>query len=65
MMRHATKESFDTIMDTFATAGTPFVKLLMAVRQFDAQAEAGDEAAQKIIELVHQFSRLINACQKL
>lgn len=61
-MRPKTEAAFTNLLDTFtgADGGGRFVFLRSFVETLDAKAAAGDEAAKQVIEVVFQFSRLIN-----
>jgi len=61
-VRYDTKQAFQQILDTFSGAdgGISFVLLKTLVEELDQRAESGDQAAQRIVEVVYQFARLIN-----
>ncbi len=58
-----TRDALENIMDTMGDAGSfyPFLMLLIDV---DHQAAEGDPASIKLISMVTDFSRLINAAQR-
>ena len=64
--RKATTESLLNILDTFAGSdgGVRFVKFRGMIDTLDIQAKSGDESAQKIIDIMHQFSRMIDLAQE-
>jgi hypothetical protein len=66
-MRRETKEHFTNILDsiTGADGGARFINYKEFVEVMDDRAQKGDLAAEQIIELVKQFSRLINTSQKV
>lgn len=55
------QEHFDNILDTFSGAdgGIRFVKFKWMLNDLEHQASSGDESAQKILDIVEQFSRMI------
>ena len=57
-----TKEYLDNVLDCFggADGGVSFVKFRYAVEDLEKQAMGGDVSAKRIIEVVRQFSKLIN-----
>ena len=57
-----TKEYLDNILDCFggADGGVSFAKFRYAVEDLEKQAMGGDVSAKRIIEVVRQFSKLIN-----
>lgn len=61
-MREKVQAAFDNILDTMggADGGMKFMKLMMAIRQLDEQAEKGDKAAEQVIRVIIQFSKLID-----
>lgn len=56
------KLAMDNILDTFtgADGGIKFVKLRSALDAFEIKAGTGDKASEKILEVVTNFSRLID-----
>ena len=65
-MRGTIKANLDNITDCFtgADGGVRFALLLGLVRELDAQASAGDAAAQKVLDVLTQFSRLSDVAAK-
>lgn len=65
-MRVQTEQSFRNILDTFSGAdgGGKFVFFRSFVIDFDKRAEECDAAAQKIIDIILQFSRMIDVAEK-
>lgn len=61
-LRPATLRHVDNIMDTFAGAdgGGKFVCFRILIEEMDRQAGTGDVAAQKIVDVVMRFSRLLD-----
>jgi hypothetical protein len=53
--------AIDDIMDVIggAAGGIPFIKFKNTLESLNYQAEAGDAASIKIIEIVKQFARLV------
>ena len=61
-MRSKTEKSFRDLMDTFSgtDGGVRFVRFRIFVEQVDARASAGDLAADKVIEILHQMHRMLD-----
>lgn len=62
-MRSTTKVCFDNILDTMTglDGGVKFTRFKFALKDLDKQAAKGDKAAEQLIQVVMQFSRLIDA----
>lgn len=58
--------SINNILDCFggADGGVGFARLKILVEQLEKQADAGDDNAERVIQVVHQFSRLIDVANK-
>ena len=66
-MRHKTKAALDNILDTM-TGSDGCIKFLFYtnfIKAMDKRAKEGDKDAEKIIEIIIQFSRLIDVSQDL
>jgi len=64
-MRKETKEAFDNIIMTAAGGHIDkFVSLQMGIEAFGKQAEAGDEGAQRLVTIMINFSKLIDALHR-
>jgi len=66
-MRTLTKDALDNIVDCFSCAdgGIHFMSVTQLIEEFDKRAEDGDKAAERLIEVVYQFNRLINVTEEL
>lgn len=64
-MRQKTKEHLDKIMDTFSGAdgGVSFLKFKMLIEGLDTQAQNGDRKADMILDIMRDFSKLIDVAQ--
>lgn len=63
--RQITQSAMDNILDTFTGATTNYVHLCSLVRELDKRAAAGDEVAEKAIDHVIEFNRLIILAESL
>ena len=65
-LREETKIAFQNILDTMtgADGGVRFIHLKVLIEEMDKRAALGDLGAESIIEVIKQFSRLINVAQK-
>lgn len=64
-MRQSTKQALDYILDCFSGAdgGVSYAYFQAMLNNLDQQAEAGDEKAQKVILILHQFAKMIEVAQ--
>ncbi len=65
-LREESKAAFLNILDTItgADGGVRFVYFKSLIEEMDKRAEAGDADAQKLIDVMMRFSRLIDVAQK-
>lgn len=57
------QEQFDNIMDTFGAAdgGIKFIKLRQLLEELERRSdEEADQTAEKLLQIVGQFSRMID-----
>lgn len=66
-LREKTHKAVDNILDVFAggDGGVGFWSFRCLIEAMDAKAAKGDEAAVKIVSIVEQFSRLLDAAKKV
>lgn len=57
--RERIEESFAFIVDSLSTASIPFHNTLLLLRDMGQQADEGDEAAHKVLDIVYRFERLL------
>ena len=55
--------SVDNILNTFggADGGVKFARFCSMLVEVDKQAKAGNESAKRLLSIVNQFSRLVDA----
>lgn len=60
--RPKTKKAFDNITDTFtgADGGVSFINLRFFIEGLDAKASEGDAESEEILQIMKQFSMLID-----
>lgn len=58
------KEALDWIVEVITSKPSKFIRLVSLVRDMDRRAAAGDTEAQKIVDVVRQFARMIDAASK-
>jgi hypothetical protein len=66
--RKETKEAIDNILSCFsgeAGGGGKFVTLCCLVDELDVRAQNGDRAAEQLVSIARQFSRLIDTADDL
>lgn len=65
-VRKETQKAFENILDTITCGdgGERFLKFRLFIREFDKRAADGDKEAEKIVDLIRQFSKLIDIAQK-
>lgn len=60
----AVELALNNIIDTFSNADAAFVCFLAMIRTLDKQASEGDKAAQQLLKIVLNFSKLIEVSQQ-
>jgi hypothetical protein len=63
-MRSETQTHLNNIMDTMSSAGPKFIDFLSTLRALDEDAANGDQDAERLIQTVIHFSKLINASHR-
>ena len=68
MLEHQTRSRgcLRYLMDVFtgADGGLEYLNLRILINGLAEKADAGDEPAEKILELMYRFERLVHAAQK-
>lgn len=61
------KKAFDKITDCFSCAdgGLQFVKMKSLIEEMARQADAGDEPARMVMDVMNKFAKLIDAADAI